>query len=463
MSVDFDCYANWGFKENPFQPSPLHPDSRGERLLVGRDVELDIVKKRLHKQGKITCVEGPVGVGKTSLVNIATFQCLNGYINKNATQLLIPCAQTFQLTADEGLDDFCLQVFTAVAQTLLDKANEIRGLGLDLRDRNALDAWLNSAKVNRVQAGLRMYFEISRDTELNTSSGFSNSGFIRLVKEWLKEIFPAHGSGGVVCIIDNLELLETARKARKLLEGLRDRLFDTPGLRWVFCGANGIVTSVIASPRLGGYLVRPILEIGSVSAEKISKILDTRSAEFTIRPGEEYLPILTSDLQQLYWILNFNLRDLLAYADDYCMYVFEHAKRPSADAAKHKEFESWLTRQSVDQYQDLAKRMPKDAWELLDTAMSEELKGSFGPGDFNVFKKNSYSTIEYGTFKRHMAKFEDFGLVVHSINDGETHESKRDLYNVTSKGALVHYARSINNETRTLASPWLRRVSSLRG
>lgn len=463
MPADFDCYANWAFKENPFQPSPLHPDSRGERLLVGRDRELDTVKKRLHKQGKITCVEGPVGVGKTSLVNIAAFQCLNGYISQKASQLLIPCTQTFQLTPGETLDDFCIHVFTAVAQTLIVKANEIRGIGLDLSNRSTLDAWLNSPNVTHVQAGLKFYFEVSRNTQLNTSSGFSTSGFIRLVKEWLKEIFPAHGSGGVVCIIDNLELLETGNKARKILEGLRDRLFDTVGLRWVFCGANGIVSSVVASPRLGGYLVRPVLEIGSVGGEKIPEILKKRSEEFATRYGDEYLPILTSDLQQLYWIINFNLRDLLAHADDYCTYIFEHAKRPTTDTTKHKEFESWLKKQTVDQYQDLAKRMPKDAWELLDTAMSEELKGSFGPGDFNIFKKNSYSAIEYSTFKRHMGKFEDFGLVARSVNDSENDEKKRTLYHVTSKGALVHYARHINNETHTLASPWLRRVSTLRG
>ena len=463
MQIEYDCYAKWGFRENPFQPSPLHPDSRGEHLLVGRDEELNHVKLRLHKHGKITCVEGPVGIGKTSLVNIAAFQCLNKHVSNGTGQLLIPCKQAFQLTARDNVDEFCTKVFLEVAQTLLEKAKEIRGLGIEMSNHQVLDAWLNSPQISNVQMGLKAYIEITKTTQTNNSSGFNATGFEKIVKEWLHEIFPAYGTGGIVCIIDNMELLETGPKAKKILEGLRDRLFNIEGLRWVFCGANGIVSSVIASPRLSGYLNRPVLMVESVHGSMIPEILKRRVEAFSIDGKDNYLPLLAVDLQRLYWIINFNLRDLLAHADDYCMYIFENGIYPESDLDKKKKFQNWLVKQTEEQYQTLAKHISRDAWELLDTAMSEDLQGNFGPGDFPFFKKNSFRTIEHKTFLQYMRKFEDLGIVALTINDSEGDEKKRSMYSVTSKGALVHYARHINNETRTLATSWLRRTSGIHG
>ena len=155
-----------------------------------------------------------------------------------------------------------------------------------------------------------------------------------------------------MCIIDNVELLETAAKARKLLEGMRDTLFNINGLRWVFCGANGIVTSVIASPRLSGYLLKPVLELKSLDGKVIPDLLERRIIEFSSAPDRTYLPVLEADLTRLYWIINFNLRDLLAQADDYCMNVFESGHEPVTNADKAKRFEAWLNRQTVDQYSD---------------------------------------------------------------------------------------------------------------
>lgn len=463
MQNQYDCYASWGFQENPFQPSPLHPDERGERLLVGRDKELNLVKTRLHKHGKITCVEGPVGIGKTSLVNIAAYQCLRAFMKEKAGQLLIPCTQAFQLTSRVSPDEFTKEVYVQVAQTLLTQATNIQGLGLDMPDKRNIDAWLNSPLVSKIQLGLKAYLEISQSNILNNSEGFNAAGFEKLIRNWLAEIFPQHGSGGVVCIIDNIELLETAPKAKKVLEALRDRLFNAAGLRWVICGANGIVSGVVSSPRLSGYLIRPVLELTSIQGSDIPDVLQRRIEEFAPNREEVYLPILPEDLQKLYIIINFNLRDLLAHADDYCTYIFEHGSLPKTDKDKHERFENWLKKQTVEQYLDLSKRISRDAWELLDTAMSEDLKGTFGPGDFNYFKKNSFRVIEYRTFINYMRKFEELGIVARTVNISEEDEKKRTIMSITSKGALVHYARFMKNETRTLASLWLRRTSGIGG
>jgi hypothetical protein len=47
--------------------------------------------------------------------------------------------------------------------------------------------------------------------EPSTSSGFSAAGFRNTIRMWLEMAFPTRSSGGFLCVIDNLELLETSR------------------------------------------------------------------------------------------------------------------------------------------------------------------------------------------------------------------------------------------------------------
>jgi hypothetical protein len=208
-------------------------------------------------------------VGKTSLVNVAAFQCFKAYLSGETPQLLIPSIVSFQLKKDGNVDDFCTEVFQGVAQTLLRYATELRHFdlpaGLLLPH---LNAWLNSPVVQHLNVnggaalsiGIPSVVQVTAKggaataSQVNQSVGFSQSGFDSLVRQWLNEIFSVQGNGGVVCIIDNIELLETGVSARRMLEALRDKLFTVNGLRWVFCGANGVIHSLRRFPETHGVL-----------------------------------------------------------------------------------------------------------------------------------------------------------------------------------------------------------------
>ena len=99
MKFGLAIYAACGLSENPFGIHALKPDERGVRLLVGRDIELQLVAQKLHKHGKITCLDGHVGVGKTSLVNVAAFLCYQAFIAGETPQLLLPVPEAFQMYA----------------------------------------------------------------------------------------------------------------------------------------------------------------------------------------------------------------------------------------------------------------------------------------------------------------------------------------------------------------------------
>lgn len=473
-----DPYAGIGLIENPFIVHALSADERGKRLLVGRDDEVTKVAQRLHKHGKITCLDGHVGVGKTSLVNVAAYECFQAYLQGETTQLLIPAVTSFQLKKDGNVDQFCAEVFQGVAQTLLKYQKELAHFDYEKEKLPHLNAWLNSPIVQHLTitsgstAGIGIPGVISAGvksdrnatSQVNQSSGFTQTGFESLVKGWLSEIFSEQGNGGVVCVIDNIELLETGITARRMLEALRDKLFNVVGLRWVFCGANGVIHSLAASPRLTAFLSTPILNISNINSSHLDVLIRARLQEFSSDPqrAEDELPITLEDLKFLYKVVNHNLRDLMGLADEFCEYAAQSGKPLRSRETKSTKFTRWLELSTTERYNALSSRISQNAWAVLDIAMSNLFEGTFGTGDYTTFNQNSTIPFEQATFNRWLRELVKLGLLSKTIDDesGDDDGFTRDVFSVTAKGALVHYARRKKKETYSLAADveWMRRV-----
>lgn len=458
----YENYASWGFTSNPFLVTALQADAQGKRLLAGRDSDVSDISRKLHKQGKITCLDGHVGVGKTSLVNVAAYTCFQDYISGHTGQLLVPCIETFDLRIGESTEEFAHRVFRKVGQTLIEKSNEVRGLSLDMRNKSSLDAWLNNPNATSVSLGLNWLLECTGTRSLNSSIGFGLEGFENTVRNWLKEIFHHRGKGGVVCVIDNIELLETASNARKSMEALRDRLFNVEGLRWVFCGANGVIHSLAASPRLNAFLNTPVIDVSNIHPSALELLIDARIREFAPDPKNAYLPLNIEDMEWLYLILNHNLRDLLALCDEYCENEFSSGKKYANKHQRKERFEKWLRKATATRYNHLSSRLPKGSWALLDAAMTDDFKGTFGVNDINALNAASKESVSNAEFKKGLRELERHGLVSRIISgeaEGNIDEFKRDVCTVTSKGALVHYGRFLREETTTISdTSWLKRV-----
>jgi hypothetical protein len=472
----YDCYAALGLEENPFKIHALGANEVGKRLLVGRDDQVKLVAQRLHKHGKITCLDGHVGVGKTSLVKVATFDCFQAFLRGETTQLLVPLSESFQLAKDDNVNDFCDRVFRKVANGLLAHREQLQSYTFSGSNLEHVNAWLNSPIIEQINGSLGSSYTVgiplvasatlntsgATTKQANTSAGFSQEGFEQLVRKWLNDIFSVQGNGGVVCVIDNLELLESGVGARRTLEGLRDKLFNVNGLRWVFCGANGVVHSLAASPRLGSFLNTPIIDVQNITQNHIEPLIKTRLKEFSTSSDnfESCLPIRLQDLTTLYIIINSNLRDLLNLADEYSEHHFNLGKLQLTEEQKEKRFKDWLLKMTKDSYRTLSSRIPQDTWLVLDIAMSDNYKGTFGIGDFDSFSSNSKVQITQSTFEKWLRNLVKLGILSKSIEDSSSDdEFNRDVYTVTAKGSLVHYARFMANETKNTATyNWLKRI-----
>lgn len=435
--IEINLYRDWGFIDTPFETKPLPPDETGVTLLIGRDKELEKIIRRLSSSEHILTVEGLNGVGKTSLINIAVYKAYRKYIENGESPFLMPCYKNFQLDPDQDVEEFIDEVLWAVAQTLIRRGDELKEKGYNLEGKKTIENWLNYPKIEGFSGSINVLgFGAGggKSGQLNTTPGYLRSGFRKTVLDWLLSIFTYGEIGGVVCIIDNLELLQTSDAARKKLEQLRDKLFSYSGIRCVLCGSLGIVSGVLSSPRLEGRLDTPIVVKG-INFEYAPEIMNSRINSFSV--GESYLPLRVNEFEQLYNILNFNIRNTLNYSHKYCIWVADEEKVPESDDEKEARFYEWLSQRSYKVLSEIKPQIGNRALETFKRAV--ELGGTFSLGDFTEFNFNSVSTM-----RPHINILEKFGLLTRYIDEGD---KRRKTINITAKGWFVNYA--INGFSRT--------------
>lgn len=217
----FGVWSRFGFIANPYSEATLPSDESGHRLLVGRDAEIDNIQQRLGSGGTHPSVEGPIGAGKTSLLNVAAFRMARHCLDLRQRELYLPAQERFQPLDDA--DAFETKVFQVVAQTLLQWQDSFEAVGLERPNLHLLGQWLNEPEYGGYQFGggvASANATYGRSNEPNTGEGFEKSGFPGAVRTALSAGFP-EGSGGIICILDNLEILETTRAARRALDELR--------------------------------------------------------------------------------------------------------------------------------------------------------------------------------------------------------------------------------------------------
>jgi hypothetical protein len=432
-------YESWGFTQSPFETTSLPPSELGDRLLVGRDNEVNSLIRRITSGNKIATLEGLNGVGKTSVVNVATYRLFEEHLDTGEGGLYIPCRKMFQLNACQDLHFFIDQVLMEVAQTLVEQSNFLseRGRGAQTKQ---IDRWLNAPQLKSPSFGVTIGLfglQGGGQTETNTSTGFERSGLRKTIQNLLEEVFPSQDSGGVVCTIDNLELLQSSDVARSFLEQLRDELFNIRGLRWVLCGALGIIYGIVASPRLDGYLHRPIL-IGELDPRYAKDILTSRIDAYKSEFDTQlYLPIVDDDFVALYATLKGNLRNVLSYSDDYCQWCADR-ELPHTVEEKRQSFKQWLSEQCDYAYESVRQELRPKALEVFSRGVG--LGGIFSPGDFEIFGFNSIAA-----FRPHIKDLEVVGVVVSTQDDGD---KRKKSIQITSKGWLVAHHLALLESSR---------------
>lgn len=419
-----------GFRDNPYSPKPIHANEEGSELLVGRNSELRKLMTYIRASDTHPTLEGPNGVGKTSLVSVAGFR-LSREFEEGKPGAYIPLSAPFQLTSEDTLQSFKQRVLYAVAQQFISHSRLLKDKGYSVPNNDEIDQWLNSPLFHLTGGGVTFAGvggNATRSTAPNSSSGFSESGFISTVKRWLDECFPSRAAGGFICVIDNLELLETSRGARELLEAIRDELLNISGLRWVLCGARGIVRSSASSPRLQGVLAEPI-EMKPIDDASAEQALLKRIEVYSI--GNSNPPVEAEGFAHVYRIGNRNLRNALKYCEDFSMWAHLEGGLTVNPQDKLNLIEAWMA-ETADKYEKDTSGVGNRAWKVFDDLVV--LGGTASPSDYEKF---GYETQQ--AMRPQLKLLEDANLIESAVDESD---KRRRTIVVTSRGWIVNYKRS---------------------
>ncbi len=417
-------WNQFGFQQNLYDTHPVHGDERGERLLVGREAELSRIKNRITGFNNVVTVEGPNGVGKTSVVLVSGHQ-LEKETRENGKKSIILLPEPLQFSHEETALDFKRKVYSNIASHFIRNEAEIRAR-VDLPfGLKPLEKWLEnplflnaSVNVGPIGGG--------GGVSINESNGFDLHGFFALVDKMLKAAFDQ--GGGILCVLDNLEILNTSQLARSRLEALRDDLFYKHGMKWVVCGARGIVRSVASSPRLQGRMQEP-LEIHPLKKDAISKLISSRVKEFRLQESA-IPPVGVKSFSHVFSVLNENLRDSLKFSGDFSLWLAEGNHFGRTEEEYHELFEIWLAEQSGEFYNAI--NVPPRAWTLFDEIC--ERGGSISPSDYEDFGFNSAQNM-----RGQVQRLEQAALVVSEL---EEVDHRRKTITVVAKGWLLRHHRT---------------------
>ncbi|MDP9401989.1 MAG: ATP-binding protein [Actinomycetota bacterium] len=424
----FSIWPRLGFRENPYSNQTLPPDEAGDRLLVGRDREVAELQRKIGSDGTHPSVEGPAGVGKSSLIAVAGYRMLTTCVREAAGALFLPARSFYQVA--ETLDSFEERVYYDLAQTLLTNVEAFRRANLPIPDLGGIDKWLNTPQY-RHAGGTLTFAGANFGSEPNVSGGFSESGLPRAIQAELERCFPSPAAGGVVCVLDNLELLQSSQNARQVLEDLRDRLFTVPGLRWVLCGSRGIVSRA-RSQRLSGVFDAPMF-LGPVPDDAAIELI-RRRLEYYGEPGA-YAPVEPEAFEYLYKALNLNLRDSLAYAQQFSDWVYANYVLPDANlpttADKFGLLQAWLA-ELADQAHGDAKRIQRRVWQFFDDLATRG-------GTCRASEWEQYEFTTQQQLSSTITALADANLVA---RETDPDNAARSMTSVTPQGWLVRFHRA---------------------
>jgi hypothetical protein len=423
-------WTDLGFRENPYSTRSIPPTEEGAHLLVGRDPELKRMLRLISSSETHPTVEGDNGVGKTSLVQVAGYLAKKQHADGREPQLFVPLDGIFQLTHGEELESFRRRVYYGLARAFATNRDVLTAAGLATPDFGAVEKWLQSPLFHG-KAVATPFGGGEWTTTPNETAGFTEDGFIATVNQWLVECFPSLQAGAFVCVLDNLELLETSQAARRAMEAMRDLLLNVRGLRWVLCGARGIVRSGASSPRLHGVLASP-MEVGPISDQDVGEVMMRRIESFALTP-DAYAPVDGRGFQHVYHVLNGNLRDAFKHCEDFAMWMDDQGEQPADSDDRYQLLEVWLSEQAKAYNRD-ARNVKARAWEVFDTLASPAIGGSCSPSDNEQFGFNTSMAM-----RPHIKDLEEAGLVVSSKGDKD---QRRKTISLTSSGWLVRYERS---------------------
>lgn len=427
----FDIWPDFGFRANPYSQETLNADDAGDKLLIGRDEESRKIQRLIGTSGAFPTVEGPIGVGKSSLLEVSAYRMRQKCLAAARGELYLPGVMRLQPKNDA--DDFEFEAYRVIAQTLIRYADDFDRAGLFKPDTDELNRWLNASMFKQREGGFQTPLggvNFGGGASPNTSDGYARSGFPQAIRDLLESAFKGQ-RGGVVLVLDNLELIGTVGQARVSLEQLRDTVFALPNVRWILSGSRGIVSRA-RSERLSAIFQAPtvLLPLGDDAAIEAIRARIHHFGDEGANP-----PVTPEGFANLYKSLNSNLREALSTAQQFAMWIHDEYVIAGRDVPSASDLdallEAWLFDRAERAVAD-AGRVQARNWQFF-----EELCAAGG-------RAGSSETEKFGFNKQQqlvsaVTQLSEANLV---SRESDPDDGTKTVNSTTPLGWLVYFFRS---------------------
>ena len=415
-------WSEFGFIENPYDTKALFSD-KGDQLIVGRDDAINDLINRLYSRNQVPLICGENGVGKTSIVNVASYRmCVSrGFGLPRFFALDSTITQASNLY---DMKQFEQSVWRGIADVLSDDEDYLNANGIKKSQINTVRKTLGKQKRRFINLGGIGIPTPLGSVEIGTNQAADSSTDYELkltMQDWLSKCF-GKSEGGVICMIDNLELVDAPSRVRQILEHLRDTLFCIEGLIWVLCGTPDSVGRALSSSRLTGYIRE--IEIKHVDKVFAPTLVRHRIEQFK-KPNADP-PVDEEGFAHIYEAMNYQLRSALDLCVQFSEWLVRYPERRSKD--HFEQLKVWLNHEAAGIY-DKLRHVSERSWEIFDriAALGTDIR-SANPRVVNMDTKEQLEEITQ--------TFVDQGVFDRIEIDDNTFTIK-----VTQNGWLIKYLR----------------------
>lgn len=342
--------SEFGFKKNPYDTMALSSSEEGSQLLVGRDDEVNFLTQQLTSSSMIPLLYGENGVGKSSIANVVAYRLSQKY-NQGDKRFFFLKMRSIQGTQLSDLKEFERSIYQEIIYLLLENKKFLKERGIKSREIFKVD--ILTRQMGNIGGG------ISAITVEYAPNPSAENYLPSIARKWLEKCFSGHYSGGIICVIDNLENSGTSNKVKSIVESLRDTLFTMPGLLWILCGTPTAVDGVRTSRLLQGYLAEK--QIYPMNENVVPIVVERRISFY----GNENVdpPVDKELFEVLYTIVNKQLRVAFTLCQEFANFLYNNSVWQSSD--RKTEFKTWIN-QIAFNLPEKGNEIPDDSWRLFD-------------------------------------------------------------------------------------------------
>lgn len=318
-------WESLGFRESPYNTSPLKSKQEDVELLVGRQPEATEFCTTLETaRHGIMVLSGVPGVGKTSFFNVQQF-LLENERNAFGPHLLaarnlcpVQPADDVRAVGLRALDSLYRSIFAYCEEKGLAIPSETKKVGKWLRgETGGFDFGLQIAGFGG---------NIGRSVILPPLKEASFEAIADAVQALSAEVSKYFYFDCSVIALDNLENLDE-KKLGELLISFRDTLFSTPHIWWVLIGQSGLGSLIqTLDPRVFERTAGSGLEIKPIELEELHEAISLRVKRFH-KSGNGIAPLSKKVHERLFIASHGEMRFVFKYSNSICLKHVEEVRR----------------------------------------------------------------------------------------------------------------------------------------